>query len=749
MTLTSGHSTEDMDLPPLKLQELLTSLSEFTDVLSDADLDLVELAQDEILFKQGDLADSMYVLIAGMLGVRILHDDGTDTVVDKLSPGAIVGEMGILAGRPRSATIFALNSAGLIRIGKSGIKRLIEEDEEGVKRLAQATTIRWQRLQLANVLKRLFGQLDVEELHAIQDRLEWISLSNGEVVFRQGDPADGMYIVVSGRLRVVIAGEKGVEQILGEVPTGDLVGEFAILTDEPRSATVYAVRETTLVKMTPEEFKRLVQVFPEFMTIVSRLIVERQLSNVRGDADPRTSYLTLALVPVTPEVDVKQFATELGDIMHGFGNTLVFDKFQFDKLYGKEGASSTTSEDPSYPAVVAWMNEQEIAHDFLIYVADPDYSTWTCHCISQSDRVLMLADTEQGLAEPGPVEKVIQEMKAPVRTDIILWHPVDIENPTGTAAWLDGRQIQRHFHLRKEDPCHMQRFARQLTCQALGLVLSGGGARAFAHLGVYKAIKEVGMPLDHIGGTSMGSLIAALFALDMPYARLIELASELADNKNVFDYTLPLTSVAASKKVTKLCQRLFGDRMIEDLWIPFFCVSSNLTRGEPVVHRRGPMWRAVRSSISIPGVFTPMMDDGDLLVDGSPMNNFPVDIMIQEGETRRIIGVLASPQESSRRDYQIDGSISGWRILFSRLNPFSKPIRAPSLIGTVLRSMEINSVYQNRKRHSLAELVIYPDVKRFSGLDFGAFAPIVEQGYQASIEPLSQWMNQESEQTNA
>jgi predicted acylesterase/phospholipase RssA len=290
----------------------------------------------------------------------------------------------------------------------------------------------------------------------------------------------------------------------------------------------------------------------------------------------------------------------------------------------------------------------------------------------------------------------------------------------------------------------MQRLARQLTCRSLGLVLSGGGARGFAHIGAYRALEELGIPLDHIGGTSIGSLMGAMFALDKPSSELTKLTLEMADNKNIFDYTLPLTSVTSSKKITELLKRLFGDLMIEDLWIPFFCISSNLSRGEPVIYRRGPLWRAVRSSISIPGIFAPMVEDGDVIVDGSPMNNFPVDIMVHEAETRRIIGVLASPQESSRRDYQFDGSVSGWRILASRLNPFSKSIRAPSLIGTVLRSMEINSVYQNRIRRSQAEVVIYPDVKRFSGLDFGAYKPIIEEGYLASIGPLKEWLGQQN-----
>ena len=741
MTDYDHRSSPGSDQAPIKLHKLLSSLTDITSVVSDADLELIELAQDELLFEQGDSSDSMYILMAGMLGVRVRHEDGTETVVDKLSPGAAVGEMGMLAGRPRSASIFALNPAGLIRIDKSGFQQLLKDDDAGIKQIAGQTAERWQRLQLSKVLSKLFGQLETAQLHAIQNRLEWISLSNGEELFRQDDPGDGMYIVVSGCLRVLRQEVDGEERTLGEVAAGDLVGEFSLLTEEARSATVIAVRHTSVAKMTPEDFQKLVHSYPQFMTILSRLIVERQLRSVRGDPNLRTSYLSLAIVPDKSLVDASSFARQLGDSMAGIGDTLVLDRSRFDELYGQEGASATTSEDPNYPAIVAWMSEQEAAYDYLIYVADAEYTTWSCHCLNQSDRVLILADVESGLSSPGPVENAISEMRAPLRTDLILWQPASIERPVGTADWLDSRHVGRHFHIQKEDPCHMQRLARQLTCRSIGLVLSGGGARGFSHIGVYQALEEVGIPLDHIGGTSIGSLMGAMFTLDRPSTEILGLALELADNKNIFDYTLPLTSLTSSKKITSLLQKLFGDLQIEDLWIPFFCVSSNLSKGEPIIHRRGPMWKAVRSSISIPGVFAPMVTNGEIIVDGSPMNNFPVDIMVEEAETRRIIGVLASPQESKRRGGELSGSISGWRILASRLNPFSKPIRSPSLISTVLRAMEVNSVYQNKTRAPLAELVIRPDTKRFSGLDFSAYKPIIEEGYKASIGPLQEWFN--------
>lgn len=82
--------------------------------------------------------------------------------------------------------------------------------------------------------------------------------------------------------------------------------------------------------------------------------------------------------------------------------------------------------------------------------------------------------------------------------------------------------------------------------------------------------------------------------------------------------------------------------LIEDLWTPFFCVSANLSEATPVVHARGPLWQAARTSMSIPGVFSPVMADGDILVDGGVLNNFPVDIMANLSGSQHLIGINVS-----------------------------------------------------------------------------------------------------------
>jgi predicted acylesterase/phospholipase RssA len=258
-------------------------------------------------------------------------------------------------------------------------------------------------------------------------------------------------------------------------------------------------------------------------------------------------------------------------------------------------------------------------------------------------------------------------------------------------------------------------------------------------MGVQRAMEELNIPIDYVGGTSMGAVIGAGLHLTESNAEFMRRASQFANPKVLFDYTLPFTSLMASKKMTRFTQDMCGDTLIEDLWYPFFCIACNLSTAEPVVFQRGPLWRAMRASLAAPGVWTPVMQDGEVLVDGGVMNNFPVDVMADLCESEHIIGVHVSSHTDVKRHYDFDTSISGWRILHGRINPFAKPLRSPSIIGTIMRAQEINTVYRSKTQEDLVDLLIAPDVRRFGFLDFAAYEAIAQVGYETALEPLRKW----------
>jgi predicted acylesterase/phospholipase RssA len=500
-----------------------------------------------------------------------------------------------------------------------------------------------------------------------------------------------------------------------------------------------ALRETNVVHMCAATFERLTRAHPQLTQRITAIIVERrQRALVPGRTEAPRS-LSIALVPANPELDIESFARDLAEALAQLGETELMTAGHFESLFGFAGAAQADVGSPTHSAIVTWLDAFELGRRYLLFVAEASATAWTHRCLDHADRVLIVADPDSA-PEPGPVEALIARKAVAVRTDLALWHPAGTVRPLGTAAWLDARNVRSHHHVRRGDTGHMGRLARHLVGKAISLVLSGGGARGFAHLGVFRAMEGMGVPVDYVGATSMGAVVGAAIAVYQSSQTASELAHRFANRDAIFDRTLPFTALMASHKVTRLMQVAFGDLRIEDLWVPFFCVASNLNTAAPVLYHRGPLWRAVRASLAIPGVFTPVMEDGEAIVDGGVIDNFPVRVMARLAESENIIGVNVQPLVEKKRHYDFDTHLSGWRILTRRLNPFSRPLRAPSLVGILLRAQELNSVSRAKEEEACAAVLVHPDVKSYSLQAYDRFAEIAGKGEEAAEAPLAAWL---------
>lgn len=723
--------------------ELFKGLPQATLGDLEAELELVHLSDGETLFRQEDPGNSMCLLIRGRLGVTIRNTDGTQTAADELSPGVTVGEMALITGQARVATVYALEDCDLVKLSKEGFDRLVAKHPEVITEFAQVVMPRIHRTQLVGVLTTLFGELDTAALHDLQARMEWSHLTGGETVFRQGDPGDCMYIIVNGRLRMIRESSDGHEHPLGEVSRGDVIGEFSLLTGEKRSATVYAVRDSDVVKLSRDVFEDLIEQYPRAMMQIARSAARRAQTASPGvsseEATPTT--ISFVLVPTHPSRPTSDFGQKLARELGTFGPTLHLSSQSFDRLYGKEGAAQTQPDDPTHTALVAWINEQERAYHYLLYEADPSWSAWTQRCVRQADRILLLGKADDEPA-PGDIEAAIQALTLKARQELVLLHPAGVERPTSTATWLEDRHVHAHHHLRLDDEAHLQRLARRLASRAVGLVLSGGAARALAHLGVIRALDEAGVPVDLVGGTSMGAMVAAAVAVDWDYEHMLSLVNRLSSRKALLDYTYPAAAVFATRKITNILLEFFGELQIEDLWRPYFSVSANLSQASPVLHQDGPLWKAVRASIAIPGVFAPVSYHGDLLVDGGVVNNLPIDAMRDLCEGGLVVAVNATPRQEKRRKWELGPSISGWKVLWSRLNPFVKPIEVPTLSGTLVRALDLNSAYRIQATRHLADLLIEPQTQEIGIMDWASSDQLIEAGYQAAKPKIETWRDE-------
>lgn len=703
----------------------------------ETELTDVFLNKDAILFREGDPGNALYIVINGKLGIYTTDHNGHKILIDEKPAGSCVGEIAMLTGQLRTASVYAMEDTNLLALSKEGFTYLGRRHPGLIAVVSSAIVPNLQMGYLARILGDLFGEIDFSELQELQSEMEWLTLEKSDVLFRQGDVGDGMYIVVTGRLQIFINDDKGQEQLHSEVGPGEVVGELALLTQEPRSATIVAIRETNVVKLPNTVFEQLINKYPKLMVQITRMIVRRQQRMITNKIHSSRSY-NYVIVPLTKNVCLQDLLIQLGMEMTVFGTALVLDAHRFDQVYGYTTAAQTTQEDPLSFVINKCLTDLAARYKYLIYVADYGWTPWTQRCISQADRILLVASASDS-TEIREVEEIIRHRYDKVRVELILLHPADTQHPSNTTSWLNERQVFAHHHIRQQDRKHVRRLARHLTNNKIGLVLSGGGARGFAHIGVIKALCELGIEIDAVAGTSMGSLIGGVYAAKSDPDALMRLAEKFASAKQLFDFTLPIVSLMSSNKVTHVIEEIFGDVAIEDLWQQYFCVSSNLSRAVPIIHRQGLLRRAVRASVSIPTVFSPIVFDGDVVVDGGIMNNFPVDIMRNLCEDGTVIGITVAPDCDKASTFKYDDSISGWKVLINRLNPMSEKEAVPSMIWTIMRSMEVNNIHLQNKMDKLTDLLIHPEVSKYGMLDFGLFEPIIEIGYKAALPKLKEW----------
>lgn len=694
---------------------------------------VVTLETGDILFREGEKEDKFYILLAGHLKAE---SDNWDLITTELEPGRAVGETAILTGSPYAATVSALEKCQLLAITRKGFQQVLERHPEIKTFFDEVITPRIYDNYLTTALHQLFGDISDDLNKLIHDHVTWQHLNSGDILFKQGSEGNDLFIVITGRLQV-ISKQNDQERVVGEVHHGEMVGELALLSDLPRSATVKAVRETDIVRLSRTDFETLVHRYPVALMNIIRIIIRREQSTTKGRQQDTMHSLNFTVLFLD---DIRlDFVEALASQLQTDNTVRVFDAEGFSEHYGQAEAAQIQFD--SYVSILInrWLNQLEVYYNYLFLVADSSWTNWTVRCLQNADRILIVADSTKS-PQLRDIEKQISEQFSNTRIDLILIHPPETQQPSGTIEWLDNRDVHGHYHVRQNDEQQIARIARFITGNAYGLALSGGGATALAHIGVLQALEEQDVPIDMVGGTSMGAIIGAGIATGRDSKEMAALVNEFSSPKKVFDFTLPIVSLLKTQKLTALLQKFFGEVYIEDLWIPYFCVSSNLTKSKAAYHNHGLLWRAVRTSIALPVAIAPMKMGDELHIDGAVMNNYPVDIMFDLIEGGHIIGVMVSPVADVNENIDdLTESVSGWRVLFNRLNPFSQPLQVPAIMNVLFRSLQVNSQYHFQSVNQLADLsiVLHQNYYRFYELEKSG--EIIELGYQSSKPQITEW----------
>ncbi len=603
-------------------------------------------------------------------------------------------------------------------------------------------------LQAYDLLRPLsfFVGLSPAILRDVASRCTQVMLPAGHILFRQGEPSDSMYIVSTGRLDVSLEAESRRPGSIYEAGRGQIVGEMGILSGAVRSATVRSLRDSLLFRLSKEAFEELLDRHPTLSRRIAVDLSERLRKSNERVFERHYNVKTFTIIPAGELAPTTEFTAKLIRVLSEIGSTRLITKRIVSEAVG--------STDMTDSRVVHWLNEQESKYAYLIYEADLQPSAWTSRCIRQADRLLAVTRFE-GSRDPNEIEQFLTRMVAEMprshpRIDLILLHREVGFQPVNTPEWLAGRSAEKHHHIANDSVKDFRRLARVLAGKAVGLVLGGGGSRGFAHIGAIRALEEAGIAIETIGGTSQGALIAAQYAMGLTPGEMIEVNKILFRDYRPLkgDRTIPVFSFLTGKTSNKGLQWMFGKRYISDLKLPFFAVSNNLSQAKVIVHRDDPVWRAVRCSMALPGLMPPVIEGGNLIVDGGVLNNLPVDIMRDQCHGS-VVAVNVSPPVDLIANCEDKDNLSFWE--FMRRKWFGKKDGGsiPNMLEILMRTAFLSSIHHRETMARYADLLVHPPMAGVGLLDWDKIDDLVEVGYQETRARLQHWTGRPGSSTEA
>jgi predicted acylesterase/phospholipase RssA len=582
---------------------------------------------------------------------------------------------------------------------------------------------------LAEDIERGATPLDAGPWADLAAGAESVSLRAGEWLFRQGDPGDSLYVVLTGRLEVVL--ESGPEvKVIRILSRGSSVGELALLTESTRSASTRARRDSELLYVTREHFSRLMEQRPEFAAGLTR-VLGRQLRDVRhAGLEPDPVPSTVTVVALGQGLPVRDIGSYLALLLSQWQPVLGLDDQR-----GIDAAAGAGGDDEVDAAFARLLDRAERDNEQVVLMAPvPDPADrWSAFCVRAADRLIAVC---RGREAPPPGIAEIPRLRG---CDLLVTsdgHEADAR----LDAWVEAlapRSVRLVPESGGQGP-GVEALARRLAGRSVGIVLSGGGARAFAHVGVLAGLEEGGVEIDRVAGCSGGAWVGAQFALGRSPEEIRRYCHEEFVQRNpLSDYTLPLVALTRSKKGNAMMERVFGDARFEELAREFFCVSCDMITSDLVVHRRGPLWPAVAASMTLPGYLPPKALDGRLLLDGGVLNNLPVDVMAASGEGPVIASDVSAryqppairPQRGRRpRTARWAAQLRRWVV--------GTDAALPGFGETVVRSILLGSIDTAEAAQRYADVVIEPAVAGVGLLAWDRTDDMIDAGRVAALEAL-------------
>ncbi len=687
---------------------------------------IIRTPQYQQLFDQSAYNTSFYRLSSGTACIQLAYQRSTITVM-QLQEAEWFGQPPISASDHYEYAVYCTSDCTFEKVDWNELRADIDEFALASTAFDSLTHKLHTLRLLVQTFYKTYQDITADFLQDLIARGKFVHLEENETLFEQGDDAQVMYFLLSGKIDVYVGGPEKLTRV-GEIFHGEPFGEMSLFSGEARTATLVATRTCDLISLDRKNFDLLANEYPKLSTyIVTSLIGRIKKQNERLKKKYRPVNRLLLHFDQDKALDLIRDLKQVGS-----NSPLnIIERKQVDLRFSERGIQAVT-----HSQLIDYLDgvEQENSKNlYLAHVADED---WCKICLERSDEVWLICDRK---LEPNVITKQLEPFNKlfswQKQKKVMVSLHEDIAMISNTKSWLESLHPDQHLHVEANCPSSLQRLLRFLTDRSIGIVLGGGGARGFAQIGLLRAFEEAGLEIDWIGGTSIGSIIGGWMAMGLDSQRITDAVKKFFVSVNPLgDYTLPVISLSKSQRLDRLLQQGFGHGAIEDLPIPYFCVSSDMSLAEERHHETGVIWKAIRASISIPGVIAPVIERGHYLVDGGLLNNLPCDLMRQRNNGP-IIAIDVSPDENYLT--QLSFVPSPWQVLINKLLG-RKQYKVPSILETLLRSLMLASTNRQKTNRAIVDLFIQPDVSNIGMLEFKSADRIIEAGYQEGLRMLAE-----------
>jgi len=595
---------------------------------------------------------------------------------------------------------------------------------------------------LAQFLKstKLFSSLSDKTIEKIILQLTVVELKASTILFNQNDPSDSVYIVMSGKLSTILTTVDDETQIIGTIEPGETIGELGVLSKEPRALTIKTKEDSTLLQMSSKDFILLCYRHPATLFATIQPLMTRSHDLIQKlTLKNEIKYITF--MPANEHCQLEGFVNKLTDYAKRYSSLIIFSDFDPDlkKLSRIELKNK----------IKQVKNTKKLSQK-IIFLLESCHSPLAKLCLAGTDRLFIIGHADQTPVIVPPILEIIENARKHLKghPELILLHAAQTERPAHTHTWLQQTTFQMHYHLKINKNAHYHRLLRFIRGKAIGLVLGGGGTRGWAHIGVIKALREQKIPIDFIGGTSVGAIVAACYALQESVETTQSAFTAIVQNSmgstSWRSLTWPIISIFNGKKFTLAQQIAFNSIQIEDLWMPFFCISSNLATYTEEIHRTGLLWERTRASTSIPGIIPPMVIDRELHLDGGLFNNLPVDVMRKYlGKKGKIIAVELNSTLHDYHKYDFPPALTLKQLILNKLGMTHEKFKFPRFIDTFLRGFLIGSSSRARLNALAATILVNLNLSKFKLLNTNLKQgnKMFEIGYLETMLKLEQFKN--------